>query len=283
MHVYFEAPSTSSGMQHSLQRCSLTVYSLSVNSPRNDKFQPITTRQKRCAMEYSPGNGSFMMSQRAWCLPCLWQDAFLLFYLFLNLVSNMQKACHLFKQKAKTARKTPSHFLLGDKSRNKSWKAWKIKKNLKMELNMKANQIVSKGRAAVCVKDLENLVNEKLWKCSTYLLSWTGKEARGTSWSAGYSRSPSQTGAAERAHSFQLPQLIMMMWWVLICRQLGLKIQYFQAPEVLFGGFYCARGDLRSDCSSASEGQNDRNVAGDAAKWKDSKFYSWLRFLKRFI
>lgn len=156
-------------------------------------------------------------------------------------------------------------------------------KNLRMDLNMKANRIVSKSRAAVCFKDLDNPVNEKLWECSTYLLSWTGKEARGTSWSAGCSRSPSQTEAAERAQSFQLLQHIMMMWWVLICRQLELKIQYFQAPEVLFGGFYCARGDLRSDCSSASEGQNDRNVDGDAAKWKDSKFYSWLCFLKRFI
>lgn len=74
-----------------------------------------------------------------------------------------------------------------------------------------------------------------------------------------------------------------MMRWSLICRQLRMKIQYFQAPEVLFGGFYDARGDLRSGCGAAAEGQNDRNVDGDAAKWKDSKFYSRLAFLKRFI
>lgn len=58
----------------------------------------------------------------------------------------------------------------------------------------------------------------------------------------------------------------MMMRWSLNCCQLQMKTQYFQAPEVLFGGFNDARGDLRSDCGSAAEGQNGRNVDGDAAK-----------------
>lgn len=56
------------------------------------------------------------------------------------------------------------------------------------------------------------------------------------------------------------------MRWGLNCCQLQMKTQYFQAPEVLFRGFNNTTGDLGSDGGSAAEGQNGRNVVGDAAK-----------------